>query len=243
MRGGALCLCAALVAASGCAGSKPPPKQVGAEGVTQFAEGADNSRCDYKGRSDRVAVVTKGPGAKHPNIRRVFAVGTDRKDGKRVLRCREVDTNLDGVNDLIRTYNERGEPLGEQADSDYDGRIDTWLTFARGQVVTAEYDRNGDGKADEFKTYSGGTLTRLQRDSTYDGLLDTWQVYENGRLNRIGVDLNGDEKVDRWYRDEEMRLRELAKEKAEAEASQDDAADSSLTNKAEKNQGKPTKKK
>lgn len=203
-----------------CASSTPPSKQVGGDGVKEVAAGADKSRCDYEGRSDRVAIVTQGPAADYPNIRRVYAVGTDRQDGQRVLRCREVDTNLDGINDLIRTYNERGEPLGEQADSDYDGRIDTWLSFARNQVVKAEFDRNGDGQPDEFKVYSQGQLTRVRKDSTYDGLLDTWQVYENGRLNRIGIDLNGDEKVDRWYRDEAVRLEELKKEKAEAEAAQ-----------------------
>lgn len=201
--------------AFGCGGSQPEVTGVTETGVTQVAKGADQSRCDFKGRTDRVVVVTKGPGAGHPNVRRVYAVGTDRKDGKRVLRCREVDTNLDGINDLIRTYNEKGEPLGEQADTNYNGRIDSWVQFANDRVAKAEFDRNADGKPDEFKVYSKGVLIRLQRDSRYDGKLDTWHVYEQGRLNRIGVDLDGDEKVDRWYRDEELRRQEEAEEAAD----------------------------
>ena len=47
-----------------------------------------------------------------------------------VIICREIDTNLDGVKDIVRTYNEKGESLHEQADTNYDGRIDTWITFA-----------------------------------------------------------------------------------------------------------------
>jgi DNA-binding transcriptional MerR regulator len=193
---------------------------VGDEGVDQVAKGADQSRCDFKGRQDRVALVTQGAGAAYPNIRRVYAVGTDRQDGRRILRCREADTNLDGVNDLIRVYNDQGEPINEQTDSDYDGLIDTWTTFSRMVVAKAEVDRNRDGKPDEFRTYARGRLSRLQKDSNFDGLLDTWQVYEEGKLKRVGIDVNGDQRVDRWFRDEEQRRAELLREKAEVEAAE-----------------------
>lgn len=213
-----------LLAAVACGGTPAKAPGEGEEGVARVALGADQSRCDYKGRQDRVVLVTAGPGAAYPNIRRVYAVGTNRLDGRRILRCREVDTNLDGVSDLIRVYDDQGEPLNEQADANYDGRMDTQVTFSRRVVAKVEVDRNGDGNADEFRTYARGKLSRLQLDSNFDGVRDTWQVYEDGKVKRIGVDLNGDERVDRWFRDEEQRRAELLREKAELEAAEAAAA-------------------
>nr|AQQ74817.1 hypothetical protein [uncultured bacterium] len=166
--------------------------------------GVQDTKCEFKGRKDRVAVLTVGRGAKAPNVRRVYAVGNER-DGRRVLRCREVDTNLDGAKDVVRTYDETGSPELEQSDSDYDGRIDTWVEFRGGEVSRILYDRNEDGKPDDVQVYSGGRLARVQRDATLDGEVDTWEVYEQGRLRRIGKDIDGDHRVDSWYRDESKK--------------------------------------
>lgn len=208
---------------NGCASAPVPPPQTDPERVlTAAASGADVSYCDFKGRKDRAQVVTTAVGSDKPNVRRVYAVGINQKDGKRILRCREADTNLDGVKDLIRTYNEKGELLAEQADSNYDGKIDTWLAFARGKVARADFDRNADGKPDEHEEYVAGVLSRVQRDVNFDGRTDAWEVYEEGRLNRIGLDLDGDAKVDRWYRDAELVRREEAEARAENEAKSED---------------------
>lgn len=166
--------------------------------------GVEDTKCEFRGRKDRVAVLTVGRGAKGPNVRRVYAVGNER-DGRRVLRCREVDTNLDGAKDVVRTYDETGSPELEQSDSDYDGRIDTWVEFRGGEVTRILYDRNEDGKPDDFQTYSNGRLARVQRDATLDGQVDTWEVYEQGQLRRIGKDVDGDRRVDSWYRDESKK--------------------------------------
>ncbi len=213
-------LMSVALAASACGGSgHEAPKTVvdSRSGFQRAAEGLDDPRCDAQNRSDRVPVVSQTLGAESASIRRVFATGAQADDGQRVVRCREVDTNLDGVKDLMRSYNDQGEPLVERADSNYDGKVDTWVTFARGRVAHMEFDADGDGKPDVFKTYSQGVLAKVQRDTNSDGKLDTWEVYDNGRLNRIGVDLTGDEKVDRWYRDAELERREQLEAEAEAE--------------------------
>lgn len=211
-----------LLAASplfGCS-STPSPKTVVAvdskKGLTQAAQGVGDSRCEVDGRSDRVRVVSQALGAEQGSIQRVYVTGANQEDGRRVVRCREVDTNLDGVKDLVRTYTDDGEPLLEQADSNYDGKVDTWVTFARGKVAHLEVDTNGDGKPDEYRVYSQGVLMKVQRDTNRDGRIDTWEVYEQGRLNRIGTDQDGDEKVDRWFRDAEL----VRREQAEAESEQ-----------------------
>ena len=85
----------------------------------------DQSRCDFKGRVDREATESVGPGSVTQNIRRVYALLGEGEERKRVLICREVDTNLDGAKDVVRTYNERGEALNETADTDFDGLADT----------------------------------------------------------------------------------------------------------------------
>lgn len=187
------------------------------EGLPGGLAGFEDSRCHYEGRKDRVAVLTQGRGSSRANIRRVYAVGTE-KDGRRILRCREADTNLDGHKDIIRTYNERGEPQSEQADTDYDGRLDTWIQFAAGKVFRAEVDHNDDGKPDEFKVYSAGKLARIQRDTTFNGQIDTWEVYELGQLRRIGRDTDGDQRVDFWYRDETKQTKSAVEAQSSGEA-------------------------
>lgn len=189
--------------------STPPPEPRTQPKPSGIARGAgDLLECRHKGQKDRVVAFTRGPGSQHPNVYRVYDVSLDVKNGKRILRCRQVDTDLDGYRDVIRTYNASGEADLELSDSDYDGQIDTWVRFARGRVFRESHDRNDDGKPDEFRTYSSGKLTRLQRDADFDGKLDTWEVYDGARLHRVGVDLDGDERVDRWYRDAALKERE-----------------------------------
>jgi hypothetical protein len=175
----------------------------------------DASRCDYKGRADREVNEVRGPGAQNPNIRRVYSIVGEGEDRKKILLCREVDTNLDGAKDVMRTYTDKGEPLNELADTNFDGKVDTWITFARGRIAKVQLDKSGRGQPDEVKFYVGGKLARAQRDTNKDGKPDQWEIYDEGRLQRLGVDLDFDGRVDRWDRDE-LALRDIeAREKAE----------------------------
>jgi hypothetical protein len=178
----------------------------------------DRSRCDFKGRADREVVESLGPGAKTANIRRVYGVVGEGEDRHRVLMCREVDTNLDGVKDVVRTYTDKGEALTEVADTNFDGKMDTWITFTKGRVSKLRQDHNGDGNDDETRFYVGGQLSRAQIDTNYDGKPDVWEIYDDGKLERRGVDLDFDGHVDRWDRDE-IALREIEQKDAAAEKS------------------------
>jgi len=171
--------------------------------AAQVAKGGnDQSRCDYKGRADREVVESNGPGASVPNVRRVFGILGEGDDRRRVLFCREIDTNLDGLKDVVRNYNDKGDPVDEQADTDYDGKIDTWIKFSGGRIAKEERDRNRDGRPDETRYYVKGKLSRVQRDTNYDGKPDVWEVYGDGQLERMGTDIDFDGHVDRWDRDE-----------------------------------------
>src|SRR4051812_22260463 len=116
-----------------CGGGSTPPQAAGGAAAGRIRAGdagADQSKCDYRGRSDREAVETAGPGAVQPSVRRVYQLVGMGESMHRVLVCREIDTNFDGIKDVMRVYNEKGESLREEADANYDGRVDTWLTFS-----------------------------------------------------------------------------------------------------------------
>lgn len=219
---------AALAIAVSCGGSEPSgPKAPEKRGVavSAYDGGADDRTLCRADRPDRESLETRGPGALIPNVRRVYAVVGDGDERRRQILCREVDSNLDGMKDVVRTYDDKGSPLREQADSDFDGRVDTWITFAAGRLAKVELDKNGDGQPDEFKFYTAGDLVRVQRDTNHDGKADVWEIYSSGALERMGVDLDFDGHVDRWDRDEIARRRaeqaeqeELEREEKEKEA-------------------------
>jgi hypothetical protein len=200
--------------------AKGPKAPVQSDQRPQGISKDDQSRCDFRDRADRDVSESAGPGSVTPNIRRVYALLGEGEERKRVLVCREVDTNLDGVKDVFRTYNDRGDALNELADSNFDGKIDTWVTFARGRLAKVEIDTTGNGKADEIRFYVGGKLSRVQLDENDDGKPDVWEIYDDGKLQRRGVDLDRDGHVDRWDRDE-IALRDIAeRERREEEERQ-----------------------
>jgi hypothetical protein len=212
-RGTALLAALSALACGASGGSQTQPKMSDKQ-VSGIAAD-DASRCDYRGRADREVQEVRGPNAQHPNIRRVFSIVGEGEDRKKILLCREVDTNLDGAKDVMRTYTDKGDPLNELADTNFDGKVDTWITFARGRISKVQLDKSGRGQPEEVKFYVGGKLARAQRDTNKDGKPDQWEIYDEGRLQRLGVDLDFDGRVDRWDRDE-IALRDIeAKEKAE----------------------------
>jgi hypothetical protein len=209
--------CAALLAGSASAYNCAPARDVkSAETPRQRQAKDDGSLCEFQGRGDLEVAESVGTGALQPSIRRVYRVFGNAEQRRRVLVCREVDTNLDGTKDLVRKYDDRGEALEEQADSNYDGKIDTWVRFTKGRIAQIRLDVDGDGKAEEIRYYQRGRLSRIQRDSNGDGKPDIWEIYANGHLERMGVDVDFDGRVDRWNRDV-VNTRAHAREAAELE--------------------------
>jgi hypothetical protein len=198
----------------GCGGSKSEPKAaaVADDGRSRGFSKNDKARCEWEGRGDREVSEATAAGAFQPNIRRVYQIigtGTDRR---KVLICREVDTNLDGIKDVLRTFNDHGESLREEADTDFNGTVDSWITFNNGRIVKHELDSNGDGRPDRWKFYLQAKLSRIQRDTNFDGKPDVWEIYVRGNLERVGVDVDFDGRVDRWDRDESSRVAQTTKE-------------------------------
>ena len=214
-------LFAVLVA---CGSSTPPPAEAssapgGSKDQTKWPAD-DHSMCDWRNKPELEVSETAGPGAIRPNIRRVYKTLGDAENRHRTLICREVDTNLDGIKDTVRTFNAKGEALHEESDENYDGKIDHWRSFANGSMVEEDEDTVGDGKPHVWKYYVNGALSRIKRDRNGDGKPDVWEIYTKGRLERMGIDETGDGHVDRWDRDEILQHQEEAEEaKKEAAAS------------------------
>jgi hypothetical protein len=155
---------------------------------------------------------TAGPGSFKPNIRRIFKVVGERDDRHTVVLCREIDTNLDGIKDVVRTFNDKGEPLHEEADTNFDGKIDDWTNFAQGRIIEEDVDTTlSTGRPNVWKFYVDGVLSRVRRNTHCpSGKPDLWEIYYKNRLERVGNDESCDGHVDRWDRDAQLMAQEEA---------------------------------
>lgn len=215
-----------VLALLACGGGAHPKASTTAPGGSQDQNrwpADDGSLCDrfvhWKNNAQFEVSETAGPGSLRPNIRRVFKVVGERESRHTVVLCREIDTNLDGIKDVVRTFNEKGEPLHEEADTNFDGRIDVWLNFANGRIAEEDVDTTfANARPNVWKFYVDGHLSRVRR-STHcpNGKPDVWEIYYNDRLERVGTDSTCDGHVDRWDRDAQLLAsEEAAQEKAQA---------------------------
>ena len=213
--------CALALGACGGSSSKAGAKTVTAPGGNKDQSkwpADDRSRCDWRDKPELEVSETSGPGALRPNVRRVYKTFGEGEARHKTLVCREIDTNLDGIKDVVRTFNAKGEAVHEEADRDYDGRIDLWINFVDGRMAEEDLDTNNDGRPDVWKFYVDGQLQRIRRDRNFDGKPDIWEIFTKGRLERVGLDDSFDGHVDRWDRDEQMKYEaEAADRKARDE--------------------------
>jgi hypothetical protein len=100
-------LSASAVAFAGCGGggsAKEVQSASGSKDPSQWPTD-DRSMCVYKNRPDVEVSEIASQGALRPTIRRVFKIVGDAEHQHRVIECREADTNLDGIKDVVRTFN------------------------------------------------------------------------------------------------------------------------------------------
>ena len=223
--GGLLGVAGSIALACGGNSAPPPTTAKSAPGGTkdQAAWPADDkSLCDWHNKPELEVSETSGPGALKPNVRRVYKsfAETETTSHHKSLVCREIDTNLDGIKDVVRTFNAKGEAQHEEADTNYDGKVDVWMNFVQGRLAEENVDTNHDGKPDVWKVYANGQLSRIKRDRNQDGKPDVWEIYTRGTLERAGVDDTFDGHVDRWDRDDQIRAAADAEEQKARDAMQ-----------------------
>lgn len=216
------------LASSACASGKVKLK-TGPDRATalgQDTKGSGGERCDA-GKPGREVSAYDTTGDGRPDVRKVFLSIGGGAEARLVLICRETDVNGDGRKDVIRYYDDDGRSLREEADRNFDGKMDQILIFQNGSVVREELDSNYDGKIDTKLFYEKAQPIRAERDikgrsSPAQWRPDRWEYYEEGRMVRMGTDLDGDGRVDRWDRD--LGWKSVRDKKAEAEAAADGEA-------------------
>ncbi len=203
-------LCLAVALACGCAhkGSlKLDTAKVGtkAQALGGATAGTGDARCNANvpGR-ETSEYDTSGDGIN--DVRKVFMRVGEPPTTRLVLICRESDVNSDGRKDVVRYYDDEGRSLREEADRNFDGKMDLITVYQNGQVVRQEFDDNFDGKTDTKVFFDGGKPLRAERDlkgrsTPTQWHPDRWEYYEGGKMVRMGTDLDGDSRVDRWDRD------------------------------------------
>src|SRR5947207_9848400 len=89
-----------------CGDSTPQSKVAGGGSKDQSKWPSDDrSMCEWRNRPELEVSETAGPGAIRPNVRRVYKMIGEGDMRHKVLVCREIDTNLDGVKDTVRNFN------------------------------------------------------------------------------------------------------------------------------------------
>jgi hypothetical protein len=231
--GGGSAVAACIAIACGGSNKEAPPKTVttapgGSHDFTKWPKD-DRSLCEafvgWHEKPELEVEETVGPGSLRPNVRRISRWAGEGENRKRVLICREIDTNLDGLKDVVRTFDEKtGEARHEEADTDYDGIIDDKVDFVKGRIAKEEADTKhsstpGIWKPDVWKYFVDGNLSRIKRNAhCSNGKPDTWEIYRDGRLERIGNDATCDGHIDRWDRDTELLHEQEAAELALSDA-------------------------
>jgi hypothetical protein len=208
---GAVCMLAAQLGC-GASAAKPAVNAATARSasIASGTEAQDQAqKCQGEGDRHEVSEYDTS-GDDRPDVRKVFLRVGDGSLARLVLVCRESDLNSDGSKDVVRYYTDEGRPLREEADRNFDGRMDELTLFQEGLVLRQELDANFDGKVDTKIFFDAGKALRSERDmagrSTADHWQpDRWEYYENGHVVRMGTDVDGDGKVDRWDRDVSIR--------------------------------------
>jgi hypothetical protein len=197
-----------IVSALGCASTHASlDVNTAQQAAQQQAEkkGSGDPRCDAT-LPDRESSEYDTSGNDLPDVRKVFVRIGDPGSSRLVLICREADVNGDGKKDVVRIYDNEGRSLREDADRNFDGKIDQHTVFQNGQIVRQEFDDNFDGKIETKVYYDNGKPQRAERDlagrsTPAQWRPDRWEYFDAGKTVRMGTDLDGDARVDRWDRD------------------------------------------
>ena len=199
------------------------------------------NRCDGDAPNREVSEYDTS-GDEWPDVRKVFLTVGDGRLARLVLICREADLNGDGTKDVVRYYNDEGRPLREEADRNFDGRMDEVTFFENGRIVRKEVDTNESGVVDTKVFYENGRPLRSERDiagrsTASNWQPDRWEYFEGGRMVRMGTDLDGDGRVDRWDRDAQWHEEQAASERARQAAEEAAAAAAEAEAAAEEAEG------
>ena len=114
------------------------------------------------------------------------------------LLRRSLDVDRDGKPEEIRYEDLRtGQVIRTEHDTDYDGNMDSWVTYESGQPAVRVQDNNGDGRGDSWERFVGGRAVAKTLDTNGDDVKDTFYRYTDGELQEKLRDANDDGTIDR----------------------------------------------
>lgn len=131
----------------------------------------------------------------------VLTTGACRQPQAQTMRNERVQPTFD---------KETGRLTRLEADSNGDGKVDTWGYMDGMRVVRVEVDENGDGTVDRWEFHKQGqpgqlvqgsvdkTIERIDRATRFDGKVSRWEYFDNGSLARVEEDTDGDGTIDKW---------------------------------------------
>jgi hypothetical protein len=207
-----------LLAISGCAGTKKETTTAEGTATGLDLKGVGGERCDASKPGREISEYDSSGDGK-PDVRKVLLSIGEGVDARKVMICREADIDGDGRKDVIRYYDDNGRSLREEADRDFDGKMDLAVIFQNGKIMRKEVDENGDGKVDTRIFFEKDLPLRAERDllgrsTDTEWKPNRWEYYENGVMVRMGTDLDGDSRVDRWDRNAAAAAKAEEEEKA-----------------------------
>jgi len=91
-----------------------------------------------------------------------------------------IDHDHDGVLDERWTYSPSGQPLGVEADRNFDHKVDYIAHYERGVLATAESDDDFDGRFETRLFFRAGNLERTETDADGDGFYEWTSGYRHG---------------------------------------------------------------
>ncbi len=112
-----------------------------------------------------------------------------------------LDADRDGTPEQIRYFESDSMLLLRvEQDSNFDGSLDIWNTYANGKLVERDRDTSGDGRADVWERYENDRMTERTIDRDHDSVADAFYVYADAILAEERHDANNDGTIDRLIR-------------------------------------------
>lgn len=109
-----------------------------------------------------------------------------------------LDADRNGVPEQIRFFDPDSMLLLRlEQDSNFDGNLDIWNTYADGKLAARVRDTSGDGNPDVWERYEDDRMTHRTIDRDRDGVADAFYVYGGDILVEERHDANNDGTVDR----------------------------------------------
>jgi hypothetical protein len=111
----------------------------------------------------------------------------------------EIDRNLDGVIDLVSSYNRKGRIYKSKLDDNFDGVFESLITYERGNPILTEVDIDNDGAADHRTYFRDGVFYKVEIFDPASGVTRKIQNYKLNKLVSSSFDSDGDGIFDKKY--------------------------------------------